>query len=217
MTLIAPSILSADFLRLGEEVAALEKAGADFIHVDVMDGHFVPNLTLGPAMVKALKRACKIPLDVHLMITNAAECMDDYLDAGADQLTIHAEAVTHLERAVSHIKSRGGKAGVALNPATHESVLEYVLGELDLVLVMTVNPGFGNQAFLPSSPRKVAAVKAMKDRLKSKCVIAVDGGINEQTAKLCSAAGAGMLIAGSYIFLAGDYRKAMANLRGTRE
>lgn len=211
---IAPSILSADFARLGEEVAAVTKAGADFIHVDVMDGHFVPNLTIGPAVVKALKPHTKLPLDVHLMVS----CLDlipEFAAAGADIITVHAEATPHLDRAISQIKSLGKKAGVSICPSTHESVLEYVMGQVDLILVMTVNPGFGGQSFLPSQLRKIQSIRAMITAKKRSIMLEVDGGINPETATQVIAAGADVLVAGSAVFtgLASDYAQNIADLR----
>jgi ribulose-phosphate 3-epimerase len=211
---IAPSILSADFARLGEEVSAVSKAGADMIHVDVMDGHFVPNLTIGPAVVKAIRPHTKLPLDVHLMIS----CLDlipEFAAAGADIITIHAEATPHLDRALTHIKSLGKKAGVSICPATHESVLEYVMGQVDLILVMTVNPGFGGQGFLPSQLRKIQSIRAMITAKKRSIMLEVDGGINAETSKQVIAAGADVLVAGSAVFKGkpADYAKHIAGLR----
>ncbi len=211
---IAPSILSADFARLGEEIAAVSKAGADMIHVDVMDGHFVPNLTIGPAVVKALRPHTKLPLDVHLMIS----CLDlipEFAKAGADIITIHAEATPHLDRAVSQIKSLGIKAGVSVCPSTHESVLQYVMGQVDLILVMTVNPGFGGQSFIPSQLRKIQSLRAMITASRREIMLQVDGGINRETAPQVIAAGADVLVAGSAVFTgnAGDYANNIAGLR----
>ncbi len=214
MIKIAPSILSADFLKLGEEIASIEKAGADFIHVDVMDGHFVPNLTLGPPIIAAIKRFSQKPLDVHLMIANTESSLEAYIDAGADMITVHAEGVLHLERALNAIKSRNIKAGVALNPATHESAIKYVAEELDLVLIMSVNPGFGGQSFLRSALAKIAAVRQLLAAVNNKsCLISVDGGVNDRTARECVAAGATCLVAGSYVFSSTNYAAAIGNLR----
>lgn len=214
MVLIAPSILSANFLKLGEEIEALVHAGADHIHVDVMDGHFVPNLTLGPPIIKAIRTITSLPLDVHLMIEKPDCYLDTYIDAGADFLTLHAEACTHLERAVKHIKSRGKKAGVALNPGTHESALDYVIDELDLILVMSVNPGFSGQHFISSAVRKIRAIRNILAKANnSTCLISVDGGINDQTAKTCIQAGATSLVAGSYVFSSTSYQAAIKSLR----
>ena len=213
----SPSILSADFLRLGEEITALENAGADFIHVDVMDGHFVPNLTMGPPIIAAIKRTATLPLDVHLMIEKPDNFIDAYIDAGANLLTVHIESVIHLERVVQKIKSRKVKAGVALNPSTHENTLKYVIAELDVVLVMSVNPGFGGQSFLTTALDKIAAIKTMlSDTHNNGCAISVDGGINDKTGPACARAGATCLVAGSYIFGSSDYRKAIASLQGLR-
>jgi len=211
---IAPSILSADFARLGEKVRAITQAGADFVHVDVMDGHFVPNLTIGPAVVKAIRPHTSLPLDVHLMIS-ALELIPEFAAAGADMITVHAEATPHLDRAVAHIKGLGKKAGVSICPSTHESALEYVLGEVDLILLMTVNPGFGGQAFIRSQLKKIAAVRAMITASGREMMLEVDGGINPQTAKEVVAAGADVLVAGSAVFTgnASDYAKNIAGLR----
>jgi ribulose-phosphate 3-epimerase len=198
--LMAPSLLSADFTRLAEAVSLVEGAGADFLHVDVMDGHFVPNLTIGPPIIRALKRVATRPLDVHLMIDDADATVDWYLDAGADWVTVHVEACDHLHRVVQRIHAAGAKAGVALNPATPASILEEILPELDLVLVMSVNPGFGGQAYIPSAAPKVAAIAAMIAACGSRALIEVDGGIDETTAPLVTAAGARVLVAGNAVF-----------------
>lgn len=214
MITVAPSILSANFLKLEHEIKALENAGADRIHIDVMDGLFVPNLTIGPVVISAIKRICSKPLDVHLMIEKPENSLKSYLEAGADFLTIHVESCVHLERAITFIKSHKVKAGVALNPSTHESSLEYVLADLDLVLVMSVNPGFSGQHFLPSSIKKIAAIKEMLTRCgNTSCIISVDGGINDQTAKLVVQAGATSLVAGAYVFQSADYRTAITQLQ----
>lgn len=215
MTLIAPSILSANLLSLQAEIKALEKAGADRIHVDVMDGVFVPNLTFGPVLIKAIKGATTLPLDVHLMIDHPERSLDQYIQAGADILTIHAESCGHLDRAIDYIKSHKVKAGVALNPATHESALQYVADKLDQVLVMSVNPGFSGQHFLPSAINKIKAIKTMLAHSHNeRCVISVDGGINEKTASQVISAGAECLVAGSFIFSAKDYDLAIQALKG---
>jgi ribulose-phosphate 3-epimerase len=196
---IAPSILSADFGRLADEVAALEQAGADLVHVDVMDGRFVPNLTIGPPVVRALKSATRLPLDVHLMIVEPERYVADFVDAGASIVTVHAEATTHLHRTLQHIRSLGAKAGVSLNPATSEEAVRYVLGELDLVLVMSVNPGFGGQRFLPLVLPKLERLRAMLDGASCTAMLEVDGGIDEATAPLALAAGADVLVAGNAV------------------
>ncbi|OPZ86088.1 MAG: Ribulose-phosphate 3-epimerase [bacterium ADurb.Bin425] len=214
MTLVAPSILSADFARLGEEVAAVEKAGADWIHVDVMDGHFVPNLTIGAPVVKALNAVTDLPLDVHLMIEDPDRYLSDFADAGADYITVHQEACRHLQRTLSHIRTLGKKAGVALNPATSEETLHYVLDDIDLVLVMSVNPGFGGQKFLPTVVQKVAKLRAMFKQHSDRHVhISVDGGINRDTAKQVIEAGADVLVAGNYIYKAKDLNEAVQSLK----
>ena len=212
-TLIAPSILSADFARLADEVAAVERGGADLLHVDVMDGHFVPNLTVGPPIVEALKKVTKLPLDVHLMITNADAFIQEFAEAGADYLTVHVEACPHLHRTVQSIKERGVKAGVTLNPATPIASLQEILPDVDLVLIMSVNPGFGGQKFIPSALNKVASARAMLDRIHSRALLEVDGGIKAENASQVVAAGATVLVAGSAIFSQRDYAGTIAALR----
>jgi ribulose-phosphate 3-epimerase len=212
--IVSPSILSADFAKLGSEVERAEAAGADWIHVDVMDGHFVPNLTIGPPVVRSLSKMAKVPLDVHLMITEPDQYLEDYADAGASLITVHAEACTHLQRTLVHIRKLGKKAGVALNPATHQDALQYVGQDIDLVLVMTVNPGFGGQKFINEVLPKISAIRQMFDRLGKKDVhISVDGGINEETARLVTAAGANVLVAGSSLYGAPNLEDAMTGLR----
>jgi len=212
-TLIAPSILSADFARLADEVAAVERGGADFLHVDVMDGHFVPNLTIGPPIVESLKKVTKLPLDVHLMMTNADAFIAEFAAAGADHLTVHVEACPHLHRTVQSIKERGVKAGVTLNPATSLHTIEEILPEVDLVLIMSVNPGFGGQKFIPSCLPKVVAARQMIERAHSRALLEVDGGIKIENAAQVLSAGADVLVAGSAIFSSRDYAATIAALR----
>ncbi len=211
---IAPSLLSADFGRLAEEVKAVEAAGADLLHVDVMDGRFVPNITIGPLVVEALKKAATVPLDVHLMIVEPEKYVADFVKAGAATLGVHVEACAHLHRVLQQIRSLGARASVVLNPATSISAIEDVLGDVDQVLLMSVNPGFGGQAFIPGTVDKARRLKALLDaRGLSKVDIEIDGGINEKTAKEVVAAGANVLVAGNAVFKAKDYRAAIAALR----
>jgi ribulose-phosphate 3-epimerase len=214
---MAPSILSADFACLGQEIAMVEAAGADWIHVDVMDGHFVPNLTIGPPVVRALKRVCTAPLDVHLMIDNADSAVGWYLEAGADLVTVHIEACTHLHRVIQAIHAAGAKAGVSLNPATPVSLLAEVIVDIDLVLVMSVNPGFGGQAFIPASVQKVIEVAALAREARTEVLIEVDGGIDEKTAPLVVGAGARMLVAGNAVFGREDPGEALQAIRAAGE
>ena len=210
---IAPSILAADFARLGAEVQAVEGAGADWIHVDVMDGRFVPNLTIGPPVVAALRRVTDLPLDVHLMIAEPERDVEAFAEAGADVITVHAEASPHLHRTLQAIRGLGKQAGVSLNPHTPEEVLRYVFDQLDLVLVMSVNPGFGGQRFLDSVVHKVEAVRWMIEASGKRVRLEVDGGIQPGTAGQVVQAGADVLVAGSAIFGADDYGRAIAALR----
>ena len=200
---IAPSILASDFAHLGEEIAAVAAAGADFIHIDVMDGHFVPNLTIGPPVVKALRKTTDLPFDVHLMISPVDPFVEDFVAAGADILTVHPEAGPHLHRTLQSIRSAGAKPGVALNPATPASVVEPVIDDVDLILVMSVNPGFGGQSFIDSQLRKIEAVRAMIDKSGRDIMLEVDGGVDPHTAPKVIAAGANVLVAGSAVFRGG--------------
>ncbi|MFP4518335.1 MAG: ribulose-phosphate 3-epimerase [Oceanicaulis sp.] len=214
--IISPSILSADFARLGEEVKAVDAAGADWIHIDVMDGHFVPNITIGPGVLKAIKAYSDKPFDVHLMISPVDAYVAAFAEAGADLITAHPEAGPHFHRTVQTIKANGAKAGAALNPSTPLSVIDYVLDELDLVLIMSVNPGFGGQSFLNSQLRKIEALRQMIDARGLNTMIEVDGGVNPDTAKACRTAGAHALVAGSAVFKGGPdaYADNIKALRG---
>ena len=197
---IAPSILSADFTCLGEEIRKVDKAGADYIHVDVMDGHFVPNITIGPMIVKAAARVTDLPLDVHLMISDPDDFIEDFARAGAGIITVHAEVATHLHRTIHYIRDQGVRPAVALNPATPLSALEEILPDVDLVLIMSVNPGFGGQSYIPGSTDKIRRLRQMLDAIGSKADLEVDGGIKAHNAAAIAAAGANVLVAGSAVF-----------------
>ena len=210
---VAPSILSADFGRLAEEVSAAERAGADVIHVDVMDGRFVPNITIGPLVVEAVRKATKLPIDTHLMIVEPERYVEAFAHAGADLISVHAEVSPHLHRTLQAIRSAGARPSVALNPSTPLSAVEWVLGDCEMVLVMTVNPGFGGQRFIEACLRKVQELRALADRWNAKLDIEVDGGVNPETAAAVAAAGANVLVAGTAVFGHPDYRTAIADLR----
>ncbi len=213
MKKIAPSILSADFSKLGEEVRSVELAGADYIHIDVMDGRFVPNITVGPLVVKAVKGVTNLPLDVHLMIDEPYRYIDDFIAAGSHIVSIHAETSPHLHRTIYAIKEKGAKAGVALNPSTPLSTIEYVLGDVDLVVVMSVNPGFGGQKFIESSLRKIEDLRQILDKNGINIEIEVDGGINIHTIERVALAGADVFVAGSGIFETADYKETIRLMR----
>ncbi len=210
---IAPSILSADFTRLGEEVKSIEQAGADYVHIDVMDGHFVPNITIGPGIVKAVRGVTQLPLDVHLMISNPDDFIEDFAESGADIITVHAEATNHLHRSIQHIKKAGAKPAVSLNPASPLQMIEYVLDDLDMVLLMTVNPGFESQEFIPEVLPKIKRLREIIDDRGLNIEIEVDGGINPENIGLISSAGADVFVAGSAIFYSGDYAKTIRKMR----
>ncbi|WP_026574841.1 ribulose-phosphate 3-epimerase [Bacillus sp. UNC438CL73TsuS30] len=214
MVKIAPSILSADFSKLGTEILAVEKAGADYIHVDVMDGHFVPNITIGPLIVEAIRPVTKLPLDVHLMIENPDQYIETFVKAGADIITVHVEACRHLHRTIHHIKSLGIKAGVVLNPATPVETIQHIIADVDMVLLMSVNPGFGGQKFIPEVLPKIKKVKELAEQKGQELEIEIDGGVNPETAKLCIEAGANVLVAGSAVYNEDDYARAISRIRG---
>lgn len=210
---IAPSILSADFTRLREEIKAVEKAGADYIHIDVMDGHFVPNITIGPMIVKAARRITNLPLDVHLMISEPDKFIDQFAAAGASIITVHAESSIHLHRTIQHIRDKGVRTSVSLNPATPLEVLEYILEDLNMILLMTVNPGFEGQEFIPQVIPKVKRLKEIINKRGLNIEIEVDGGIGPETINLVSSAGANVFVAGSAIFYSEDYEKTIRLMR----
>ena len=211
--MIAPSILSADFTRLGDEIRAVEAAGADVIHVDVMDGHFVPNITIGPLVVRAVRAVTDLPVDVHLMIADPDRYLKDFIDAGADWVTVHVEACVHLHRTLACIKDLGRKAGAVLNPATSLTTLEYVLAEVDLVMLMSVNPGFGGQSFIPSAIEKIRRLRQMLDAVNPGAGIEVDGGIGPATIGAVAEAGANIFVAGSAIYGQAEYGPVIRDLR----
>ncbi|MBI5195810.1 MAG: ribulose-phosphate 3-epimerase [Nitrospirae bacterium] len=213
MVKIAPSILSADFSRLGEEIKAAEKAGADLIHVDVMDGHFVPNITIGPPVVKSIKKAAGIPLDVHLMIEDPDKYIDAFVKAGSDIISVHAEASTHLHRSINYIKTCGAKAGVSLNPATPLNILDFILPEVDMVILMSVNPGFGGQEFIPQTLNKLRMLKEIIKKNKLKVEIEVDGGVNTDNAGDVVKAGADILVMGNAFYGSKDYAGVVKTVR----
>lgn len=213
MKKIAPSILSADFSRLGEEIAAVEAAGADWIHIDVMDGHFVPNITIGPGLVAAIRKVTRLPFDVHLMIENPERYIDDFAKAGADWITVHCEATVHLHRTIAMIRERGLKAGVSLNPATPLAMVEPILTDADLLLVMTVNPGFGGQKFIESSLPRIAAAQKMIRALAPDVLLEVDGGVTLKNIRAIADAGAQILVAGSAVFGSDDYAATIAAMK----
>jgi ribulose-phosphate 3-epimerase len=210
---IAPSILSADFTRLAEEVKRVEQAGADYIHIDVMDGHFVPNITVGPMIVKAVRQVTELPLDVHLMISNPDFFIDDFVKAGADMITIHAEAVNHLHRSIQYIKDAGARPAVSLNPASPLQMIEYVLEDVGMVLLMTVNPGFGGQSFIPGVIPKIESLREIIDKRGLDMELEVDGGIGPQTIGPASLAGANVFVAGSAIFHSDNYADTIRLMR----
>ncbi|MCX2717871.1 ribulose-phosphate 3-epimerase [Helicobacter sp. MIT 21-1697] len=211
--LVAPSMLSADFATLGQEVEDICKAGCDFVHIDVMDGHFVPNLTMGPMIVQSIAKRASKPLDIHLMVKNVPFFVDLFLPLKPAFMSVHIEEVQHLHRLIWHIKESGVKAGVVLNPHTSEQNLEYILPDIDLILLMSVNPGFGGQSFIPHSIKKLQNLKKMRDRLNPSCLLEIDGGVSDKNIADLKAAGIDMVVAGSFIFNSTDYAKAIAALK----
>lgn len=214
MLKIAPSILAADFSKLAEEVKCVDSLGADYIHIDVMDGHFVPNITLGPGIVRCLRPHTNLPFDVHLMIENPAQYIKDFKDAGADIITVHVEACRHLHRTLQLIKQYDMQCGVVLNPHTPLEMIKHVLHEVDWILIMSVNPGFGGQAFIPDSLSKISTLNQWRKEQNLSYIIEVDGGVNEETARLCEAAGADVVVAGSAVFNAADRGLAIQKIKG---
>ncbi len=213
MKKIAPSILSADFANLGAEIQAVEKAGADWIHVDVMDGHFVPNITIGPAVIKSARKVTKLPLDVHLMIENPEKYIPDFRKAGADWISIHPESTPHLQRALAMIRESGAKASVAINPATPLYVLDHVWDDIDMILLMTVNPGFGGQKFIPEMRNKILSVKKKIERTNPKIILEIDGGVNVENIGELAKLGVDVFVAGSAIFESNDYQKTITEMK----
>lgn len=216
MALLAPSLLSADFVRLAEEITRVEAAGADWLHLDIMDGHFVPNLTFGPPVVAAIRKITKLPLDVHLMVTNPADLVEQFAAAGADWLTVHVETEPHLHRLVNRIRELGVKPAVTLNPATPVAQLDEILSEVDMVLVMSVNPGFGGQKFIPASLAKISRLKEKLSQIGRPVLIEVDGGVNETTAPQLVQAGVDVLVAGSAVFGSRDLKATISTLKQAR-
>lgn len=213
MKKLAPSILSADFTKLAEEIKAVEEANVDYIHIDIMDGHFVPNITIGPFVVEAVKRTTKLPLDVHLMIENPDKFIIDFAKAGSNIITVHMETCSHLHRTIQHIKEQGAKAGVSLNPATPLNTLDYILGDIDMVVLMTVNPGFGGQSFINTCLPKIVQLRKMLDERGLKAELEVDGGIKVSNIGAAANAGADVFVAGSAIFGSKDYKKTVSEMR----